>query len=213
MIKCNVTACGTISSSAEEKQSKDGEKFISFGMIVTLLGKDGTAKEVWVTVSAPGNKETAASYSAGRKVTVSGVMYIRKHDGNIYLNLRTDTNIEVNESTTNDRLEGSMEFRGKVSKKGIKELKDKKGKDFQSFAAFSSDKEGENREFTWVSFVNFSPIHEDYFAAEKYVEVHGDLQLGIFKGELQIECKVKSIAAWDLNKTADANGTAQTAQS
>ena len=29
-----------------------------------------------------------------------------------------------------------MEFRGKVSKKGIKELKDKKGKDFQSFAAF-----------------------------------------------------------------------------
>ena len=106
MIKCNVTACGTISSSAEEKQSKDGEKFISFGMIVPLLGKDGTAKEVWVTVSAPGNKETAASYSAGRKVTVSGVMYIRKHDGNIYLNLRTDTNIEVNESTTNDRLEG-----------------------------------------------------------------------------------------------------------
>ena len=193
MIKCNVTACGTISSSAEEKQSKDGEKFISFGMIVPLLGKDGTAKEVWVTVS--------------------GVMYIRKHDGNIYLNLRTDSNIEVNESTTNDRLEGSMEFRGKVSKKGIKELKDKKGKDFQSFAAFSSDKEGENREFTWVSFVNFSPIHEDYFAAEKYVEVHGDLQLGIFKGELQIECKVKSIAAWDLNKTADANGTAQTAQS
>ena len=106
-----------------------------------------------------------------------------------------------------------MEFRGKVSKKGIKELKDKEGKDFQSFAAFSSDKEGENREFTWVSFVNFSPIHEDYFAAEKYVEVHGDLQLGIFKGELQIECKVKSIAAWDLNKTADANGIAQTAQS
>lgn len=44
MIKCNVTACGTISSSAEEKQSKDGEKFISFGMIVPLLGKDGTAK-------------------------------------------------------------------------------------------------------------------------------------------------------------------------
>ena len=55
--------------------------------------------------------------------------------------------------------------------------------------------------------------HEDYFAAEKYVEVHGDLQLGIYKGELQIECKVKSIAAWNLNKTTDANGTAQTAQS
>ena len=37
-----------------------------------------------------------------------------------------------------------------------------------------------------------SPLHKLYVIncplAEKYVEVHGDLQLGIFKGELQIEC-------------------------
>lgn len=212
MIKCNVTACGTISSSAEEKQSKDGEKFISFGMVVPMKGKDGTGKDVWITVSASGDKDAAANYSAGRKVTVSGVMYFRKHDGNLYQNLRASSPIEINESTAADRLDGSMEFRGKVSKKGIKELKDKKGKDFQSFSAFSSDKEGDNREFTWVSFVNFNPVHEDFFAAEKYVEVHGDLQLGIFKNELQIECKVKSIAPWELNKTTDANGAAETSQ-
>ena len=72
----------------------------------------------------------------------------------------------------------------------------------QSFSAFSSDKNGENYEFTWVSFINLSPIHEEYLAADKYVEVHGDLQLDVFKGELQLECKVKSIAPWELNKTA-----------
>ena len=34
MIKCNVTTCGVITSSAEEKTSKEGEKFISFSMVV-----------------------------------------------------------------------------------------------------------------------------------------------------------------------------------
>lgn len=212
MIKCNVTACGTISSSAEEKQSQEGEKFISFSMVVPLAGKDGSAKEVYVTVSAPGDKSTATTYSSGRKVTVNGVLYIRKKGGNTYFNLRTDGKIEINESTANDRLEGSMEFKGKISKKGIKDFKSKKGKDMQSFSAFSSDKEGENREFTWVNFINLSPLHADYFAPEKYVEVHGDLQIDIFKGGLQLECKVNSISAWDLNKTTDANGAAETAQ-
>lgn len=198
MIKCNVTACGTINSSAEEKQSNAGEKFISFSMTIPFLGKDGSAREQYISVSAAGDKETAKAYTTGRKVTVTGVLYIRKHDGNVYFNLRSDGNIEINESTANDRLEGSMEFKGKISKKGIKEFKSKKGKDMQSFSAFSSDKEGENREFTWVNFIVLSPIHADYFAAEKYVSVVGDLQVDIFKSELQLECKVKSLEAWNL---------------
>lgn len=209
MIKCNVTTCGVITSSAEEKTSKEGEKFISFSMMVPFEGKDGTVKEQYISVSAPGNAQSAANYSAGRRVTVSGVLYIRKHDNSTYLNLRTDTNIEINESTTPDRLVGSMEFRGKISKKGIKDFNSKKGKPMQSFSAFSSDKNGENYEFTWVSFINLSPIHEAYLAADKYVEVHGDLQLDVFKGELQLECKVNSVAPWELNKTAEQNGEQQ----
>lgn len=198
MIKCNVTACGTISSSAEEKQSNTGEKFISFSMVIPFQGKDGSAREQYVSVSASGDKETATSYTTGKKVTVTGVLYIRKHEGNIYFNLRSDGNIEQNESTANDRLEGSMEFKGKIAKKGIKEFKSKKGKDMQSFSAFSSDKEGEKREFTWVNFIVLSPIHTDYFAAEKYVSVVGDLHIDVFKSELQLECKVKQLEAWNL---------------
>lgn len=201
MIKCNATACGTINSSAEEKQSNSGEKFISFSMVIPLLGKDGSTREQYVSVSAPGDKETAATYTTGRKVTVSGVLYIRKHDGNLFFNLRSDGKIEFNESTANDRLEGSMEFKGKISNKGIKEIKSKKGKEMQVFSAFSSDKEGDNREFTWVNFIVFSPIHADYFAAEKYVDVKGDLQLDVYNGNLQLECKVKSVEAWDLAKS------------
>lgn len=36
MIKCNVTACGIISNSAVEKQSKDGKSFISFSITIPL---------------------------------------------------------------------------------------------------------------------------------------------------------------------------------
>lgn len=209
MIKCNVTACGIINNSAEEKQSSNGEKFISLTMLIPFQGKDGTVKEQYISVSAPGDKDTAAAYTTGRKITVNGVLYIRKHDGKTFFNLRTDDEIETNESTAVDRLEGSMEFKGKISKKGIKEFKSKKGKDMQSFSAFSSDKEGENREFTWVNFLCLTPLHTSYFAAEKYVEIHGDLQFDVFKGELQLECKVKSIDAWELTSLAGQNTVSQ----
>ena len=209
MIKCNVTTCGTITSSAEEKTSNDGVKFISFSMVVPLQGKDGSTTERYISVSAPGDASVIANYTAGRKVTVVGVLYIRKHDNNLYFNLRTDSKIEINESTAADRIEGSMEFKGKIGPKGIKDFKSKKGKDMQSFSAFSSDKNGDNHEFTWVNFISFTPVHEDYFAAEKYVEVHGDLQFDVFKGELQLECRMKSVAAWELAKPAEQNGEQQ----
>ena len=210
MIKCNVTVCGTISKAAVVRTNNENKAFTAFAVNCVIPARNGIDKTVEISVAKDGEEYNRADYTVGKRVEISGVLTFKKRGDNLYFNLSAS---EVTLSASNeDSIKGEMHFRGKTGK-NIEEKTDKKGKDFQSFAAFSSDKEGENREFTWVSFVNFSPIHEDYFAAEKYVEVHGDLQLGIFKGELQIECKVKSIAAWDLNKTTDANGTAQTAQS
>ncbi len=210
MIKLNATICGNIVSSAEEKTANDGSKFISFAIATAIQGSDQTVKELHINVSAPFNAETMNLYSTGRRVTVNGVVHIRKNQNVEYWNMRTDKEAEFNESTVPDRLEGSMEFLGKIGKKGIEDRKSKKGKDFQTFSAFSSDKNGENREFTWVNFVVLNPIHADYFAAEKYVEVHGDLRLNVYKSNLHIECSVKSVAAWDVSKKED--GTAAQAQ-
>lgn len=46
MIKCNVTACGTISNSAVEKQSKEGTPFISFSITIPIAGSDGSGAEL-----------------------------------------------------------------------------------------------------------------------------------------------------------------------
>lgn len=198
MIKCNVTVCGNISRSAEEKTSHDGNKFISFPIVIHLQGKDLSVKELYITVSAPGDQTTAAQYTTGRKVKLNGVLHVRKHEGTVYYNLRSESTIEICESTTADCLTGNMEFKGKISKAGVKEMKSKKGKDFQSFSAFSSDIDGDKREFTWVNFVCLTPIHAEYFAASKYVEVHGELQLDIYKNELSLGCKVSSVSPWEL---------------
>ena len=114
MIKCNVTACGTISNSAVEKQSKEGTPFISFSITIPIAGSDGSGAELQVFVSAPGNKDTMGQYSTGRRVKVNGTLYIKKIDERTYYNLRSDGEIEIVKSTEADALTGSMEFKGKI---------------------------------------------------------------------------------------------------
>ena len=88
MIKCNVTACGIIVSSAVEKQNKEGGKFLAFTIIVPIEGKDKSVKELHIGVTAEGDQTTAANYQAGRRVTVHGYLFIKKVEENLYFNLR-----------------------------------------------------------------------------------------------------------------------------
>lgn len=201
MIKCIVSACGVVARNAEEKSSHEGNKFISFPLILHLQGKDLTVKELYVTVAAPDDQTTAQEFTTGRKVKLNGVMHVRKHNDVVYYNLRTDEPVEFCESTEKDVLTGKMEFKGKINRNGVKELKSKTGKDFQAFSAFSSDSDGDKREFTWVNFFALTPIHNDYFAANKYVEVHGDLILDVFKNELSLSCRVSSVSPWELSNS------------
>lgn len=78
MIKCNVTACGIIVSSAVEKQNKEGGKFLAFTIIVPIEGKDKSVKELHIGVAAEGDQTTAANYQAGRRVTVHGNLFIKR---------------------------------------------------------------------------------------------------------------------------------------
>lgn len=203
MIKCNVTVCGNIVSSAEEKTTSEGNKFMSYALVLGVAGRDNSVKELHINVSAPLNYETKSNYSTGRRVTVNGTLYVRKHEGVQYFNLRTDTEAEFNESTVPDRMEGNMDFKGKISKKGIESRRSKKGNEIQTFSAFSSDKNGENREFTWVNFLSFTTVKTDFCDAEKYVEIQGDLKLNVYQSKLQLECIVKSVAPWDISGKND----------
>ena len=200
MIKCNVTACGIISNSAVAKQNKEGHSFISFTITIPIAGSDGSGAELQVFVSAPGNKDTVEQYSTGRRVRISGTLYIRRIDDRTYYNLRTDDEIEIVKSTDEDSLKGSIDFKGKI-KGEITERTNKHGNKFQTFSGVSQDKDGEKRGWLWVRFLVPKPIQQDFFKPDAYVEVKGELLFHIYQGNVNIECRTSSVEPWELTST------------
>ena len=117
MIKCNITACGIIVSSAQEKTNKEGGKFLAFTIVVPIEGRDKSVKELHIGVTTEGDASTAAKYAAGKKVTIQGNLYIKKVEDTLYYNLRAEGDIKENDTSQADKIEGKMEFRVKLAKK------------------------------------------------------------------------------------------------
>lgn len=199
MIKCNVSACAAINRAASVKNVKDNS-FLTFGIKIPVEGRDGSKKDLEVSVSIDGDKSKASVYAVGRRLNISGTMTVRKKGGKTYFNLRADS-AELANSKSENFIEGTMEFRGKIGKKGVEVKTDKKEKTYKAFSAFSSDKDGDNVEFTWVRFLYFNPKDgEDFLQANTYVECKGDLQLGVYKDEISLDCRVSEVAPWELEK-------------
>ena len=199
MIKCNVSICAAISRAASVKNGKDSS-FLTFGIKVPVEGRDGSKKDLEVSVSLDGDKSKASVFAVGRRVNLSGTLMVRKKGGKTYFNLRAES-AELANSKSDNFIEGTMEFRGKIGKKGVEEKTGKKEKAYKAFSAFSSDKDGDNVEFTWVRFLYFNPKEgEDFLQANTYVEVKGDLQLGVYKDEISIDCRVSEVAPWELDQ-------------
>ena len=199
MIKCNVSACAAINRAASVKNVKDNS-FLTFGIKIPVEGRDGSKKDLEISVSVDGDKSKASVYAVGRRLNISGTMTVRKKGGKTYFNLRADSS-ELANSKSENFIEGTMEFRGKIGKKGVEVKTDKKEKTYKAFSAFSSDKDGDNVEFTWVRFLYFNPKDgEDFLQANTYVECKGDLQLGVYKDEISLDCRVSEVAPWELEK-------------
>lgn len=202
MIKCNVNICGLISQSGIVKQSKENTPFIAFGVVVPIVGKDGSGAELYINVSCTGNSNTVAQYSSGRRVAINGTLYIRKVGEKLFYNLRTDDKVEFCQSDAKDKISGSMEFHGKI-KNEIKDGLTKNQKPFQTFSAFSSDKDGENVAFTWVRFYNPHPVKEEWFKQDGYISVQGDLAFDVYKNNIYIECRAGSISEYEFEKKGE----------
>lgn len=199
MIKCNVSICAAISRAASVKNGKDSS-FLTFGIKVPVEGRDGSKKDLEVSVSLDGDKSKASVFAVGRRVNLNGTLMVRKKEGKTYFNLRADS-AELANSKSANLIEGTMEFRGKISKKGVEEKTDKHEKAYKAFSAFSSDKDGDKVEFTWVRFLYFNPKDgENFLQANTYVEVQGELQLGVYKDEISIDCRVSDVAPWELSQ-------------
>ena len=202
MIRCELTACAVITRSASVKAGKDDTQFVSFGITYPVVGRNGEKKNLEVGVTVDGGKDVAAIYTNGRRVNILGMLNIVKRNGKVFFNLRADGGVELTKSTDPDKFEGKMEFKGKIGKKGVDEKKDKKDNVFKSFSAFSSDRDGDKTEFTWVRFLYFNPKEgEDFLQANAYIQAKGELQLGVFKDEISLDCRLEEVSPWELKKS------------
>ena len=201
MIRCELTACAVITRSASVKAGKDDTQFVAFGITVPVVGRNGEKKNLEVGVTVDGGKDVAAVYTNGRRVNILGILNIVKRNGKVFFNLRADGGVELTKSTDPDKFEGKMEFKGKIGKKGVDEKKDKKDNVFKSFSAFSSDRDGDKTEFTWVRFLYFNPKEgEDFLQPNAYIQAKGELQLGVFKDEISLDCRLEEVSSWELKK-------------
>lgn len=203
MIKCEVSKlCAVIDRQAEPKKGKDGQTFLSFSVKLPVEGRDGSLSGILISVSVDGDKGKAADLTVGRRVEIQGTLSPRKKGDTVYFNLRAE-DVKIVGKDEADAIEGEMHFQGKIGKDrdgrpAVENRTDKKGNPFQTFSAYSSEKDGDNREYIWVRFLNFSPDCDGCVKAEAFIDVKGDLQLGFFNNKPDICCRVREILPWTL---------------
>lgn len=193
MIKCNVSVCGTVSKVAVVRNGKDGMPFTTYSVDVVVPAKSGINKTVIVSCIMDGNR--ADGIVVGNRIEVKGVLTFKKNGDNLYFNLKaTEVNLSVTESK--DGIVGDMTFKGKVGK-DINMKKDKNGKTFLMFSAFSAEKIGEDFAFTWVRFVRFSEEREEWLQPKATIEAKGELEISVYNDKLNLGCKVSELNFWE----------------
>ena len=193
MIKCNVSVCGTVSKAAVVRNGKDGMPFTTYSVDVVVPAKKGINKTVMVSCIMDG--DCAEAIVVGNRIDVKGVLTFKKKDDNLYFNLK---GVEVSQSAAEnkDGIVGDMEFKGKVGK-DIDMKKDKNGKAFLMFSAFSAEKIGEEFAFTWVRFVRFSEEKEEWLLSKAAIEAKGELEISVYNDRLNLGCKVAELSQWE----------------
>ena len=193
MIKCNVSVCGTVSKAAVVRNGKDGMPFTIYSVDVVIPAKKGINKTVMVSCIMDG--DCAEAIVVGNRIDVKGVLTFKKKDDNLYFNLK---GIEVSQPATEskDGIVGEMEFKGKIGK-DIDMKKDKNGKAFLMFSAFSAEKIGEEFAFTWVRFVRFSEEKEEWLQSKATIEAKGELEISAYNDRLNLGCKVAELSQWE----------------
>ena len=193
MIKCNVSVCGTVSKAAVVRNGKDGMPFTTYSVDVVVPAKKGINKTVMVSCIMDG--DCAEAIVVGNRIDVKGVLTFKKKDDNLFFNLK---GVEVSQPATEskDGIVGDMEFKGKVGK-DIVMKKDKNGKAFLMFSAFSAEKIGEEFAFTWVRFVRFSEEKEEWLQSKATIEAKGELEISVYNDRLNLGCKVAELSQWE----------------
>ena len=194
MIKCNVTICGVVSKAATCRNDKDGKPFVTFAVNVVIPAKNGINKTIEVGVTKDGTLTDVPVIELGARIELAGTLTLKKRGDNLYFNLAA-TGINAATLANEDSITGQMEFRGKTGKQ-IEEKKDKKGRPFIAFNAFSAEKVQDGFEYTWVRFIRFDHEREAWLQPSMKISAKGNLELSVYNDRLNITCRFDEISEY-----------------
>ena len=194
MIKCNVTICGVVSKAATCRNDKNGRPVVDFAVNVVIPAKSGINKTIEVNVSKNGTLTDVPVIELGARIELAGTLTLKKRGDNLYFNI-TATGINAATLANEDSITGQMEFRGKTGKQ-IEEKKDKKGRPFIAFNAFSAEKVQDGFEYTWVRFIRFDHEREAWLQPSMKISAKGNLELSVYNDRLNITCRFDEISEY-----------------
>ena len=194
MIKCNVTICGVESKAATCHNDKDGKPIVVFAVNVVIPAKNGINKTIEVGVTKDGTLTDVPVIELGARIELAGILTLKKRGDNLYFNLAA-TGINAATLANEDSITGQMEFRGKTGKQ-IEEKKDKKGRPFIAFNAFSAEKVQDGFEYTWVRFIRFDHEREAWLQPSMKISAKGNLELSVYNDRLNITCRFDEISEY-----------------
>ena len=196
MIKAEVNVIGTVSRTAVVRDGKEGTKFVTFGVSVVIPAKSGINKTVEISVAKDYQlgDDISLCQTKDNRVGLKGTLIFRKKGDSLYLNMEA-SEVSAAKAEEKDSIEGEMTFLGKAGNKI--EVKDSKnGKKFLSNSGFSTTKEGEEFEYTWVRFIQFDAEKPEWLVPKAGIEVKGKLELGVYNDKLDISCRVSELKEW-----------------
>jgi len=195
MIKCSVTINGVISRAASMHTGKDDRSYISFAVKVNVSSKDeDSSKVVEISVLQEGDSSELPRYCSGSRVEMKGNLTFRKRESNFYFNFFADS-VDFSPVNNQDGIAGTMEFKGTIGKQ-MDEKTDKKGRQYLIFSAFSTEKDRDTFEYTWVRFIRFSPEREAFLIPKGKIHIRGTLEISVYQDKINLGCRAEEVSEW-----------------
>ena len=196
MIKTEVTLCGTVSRIAAVRNGREGKQFVSFGIQTVIKARSGINKTIDISVAKDcQDGEDISLIRQGSRIEVKGMLTFRKKGDALYLNMEA-TAVNMDNVSAEDSIVGELQFLGKAGK-NVEVKTTKKGDSFIVFSGFSTSKEDETFEYTWVRFVQFDAQKPDWMADKTPIDVKGTLELSVYNDKLEIGCRVSELKPWE----------------
>lgn len=196
MIKAEVTLCGTVSRIAAVRNGREGKQFVSFGIQTVIKARSGINKTIDISVAKDcQDGEDISLIRQGSRIEVKGMLTFRKKGDALYLNMEA-TAVNMDNVSAEDSIVGELQFLGKAGK-NVEVKTTKKGDSFIVFSGFSTSKEDETFEYTWVRFVQFDAQKLDWMADKTPIDVKGTLELSVYNDKLEIGCRVSELKPWE----------------